>query len=321
MVEVIPVQRKSAVLAPSSLACLSDVATINLTLGCAHACRYCYARGYSTYPGDGRVVLYTNTLDKLRRELAGKRKRPYVVYFSPSCDLFQPVSQVLDLAYNVLAYLLNEGIGVSFLSKGVIPPEHFDLLCQYASRVRAQIGITTLDPNIAVCFEPYAAHPEIRIAQIGRLIAAGIETHARLDPIIPGVTDDEVTLEALFAKLARYGVKGAAASMLFLRPAIMQILQRELRDTSYIGLLLAYFSQCGRLSIQAERSTVTALPQTIREAVYAKVRSIAGRHDIAVHICACKNPDISQGTCHIAGRWSHANEYSEQPVFATIFDR
>ena len=82
----------------SSLACLADVATINLTLGCAHACRYCYARGYSTYPGDGRVVLYSNTLDKLRQELARKRKRPQTVYFSPSCDLFQPVPQVLDSA-------------------------------------------------------------------------------------------------------------------------------------------------------------------------------------------------------------------------------
>ena len=121
MVDVILAQRKSAVLAPSSLACLADVATINLTLGCAHSCLYCYARGYSTYPGDGRVVLYNNTLEKLRQELSRKRKRPHAIYFSPSCDLFQPVPQVLELGYQVLGYLLQEGIGVSFLSKGVIP--------------------------------------------------------------------------------------------------------------------------------------------------------------------------------------------------------
>ncbi|MHB9130882.1 MAG: SPL family radical SAM protein [Armatimonadota bacterium] len=314
MVAVIPTQRKSAVLAPSSLACLADVATINLTLGCAHACLYCYARGYSTYPGDGQVMLYANTFEKLRQELSRKRKRPHAVYFSPSCDLFQPVPHVLELGYQVLEYLLQEGIGVAFLTKGVIPPEHFDLLGRHASYVRAQIGVTTLDADIAACFEPYAAHPAVRVAQIKQLIAAGIETHARLDPILPGVTDDESTLETLFAELARHGVKQSAASVLFLRPAIMHILKRELQDTRYLDVLLQQFSQCGRLGIHAERSTVTALPQTKREEVYTKVRSIAERYDITVRICACKNPDIATGSCRIAGQWENTYLENEQPV-------
>ena len=60
-------------LTPSSLACLAHVPTVNLTAGCAHECCYCYARGYLTHPGEGRVAFYTNTLAKLRDEL---RKRP-----------------------------------------------------------------------------------------------------------------------------------------------------------------------------------------------------------------------------------------------------
>jgi DNA repair photolyase len=314
MVAIISTQRKSAVLAPSSLACLADVATINLTLGCAHACLYCYARGYSTYPGDGRVLLYSNTLEKLRLELSRKRKRPHAVYFSPSCDLFQPVAPVLALGYQVLEFLLHEGIGVSFLTKGVIPSEHLDLLCRYASHVRAQIGITTLNPEIAACFEPFAAHPQVRIAQMGRLIAAGVETHARLDPMLPGVTDEETALETLFAELARSGVKQSAVSLLFLRPTIMHTLKRALSGTPYQNLLFANFSQCGRLGIHAERSTVTALPQAVREAVYTKVRAIAARYDITVRICACKNPDISTGSCRIAGRWGDEHLNNDQPV-------
>lgn len=314
MVAVTPTQRKSAVLAPSSLACLADVATINLTLGCAHACLYCYARGYSTYPGDGQVVLYTDTLEKLRQELSRKRKRLHAVYFSPSCDLFQPVPQVLELGYQVLEYLLQEGIGISFLTKGVIPQKHFDLLSRHASCVRAQIGITTLDADIAACFEPQAALPAVRVAQIERLITAGIETHARLDPMLPEVTDDETTLEMLFAELSRRGVTQSAASILFLRPVIMHNLKHELQDTRYLEVLLRHFAQCGRLGIHAERSTVTALPQAIREQVYTKVRSIAERHGVTVRICACKNPDIATGSCRIAGRWETKHLESEQPV-------
>jgi hypothetical protein len=56
---------------------------------------------------------------------------------------------------------------------------------------------------------------------------------------------------------------------------------------------------------------VTALPLESREAIYARVRAIAKKHGIAVAVCACKNPDISKGTCHIAGDWGAA----QMPLF------
>jgi len=97
MVTVIRANRRSAVLTPSSIACLSHMPTINLTSGCAHGCLYCYTRGYTTHPGENKVVLYENTLEKLKDELARKRTKPRAVYFSPSCDLFQPLPEVLSL--------------------------------------------------------------------------------------------------------------------------------------------------------------------------------------------------------------------------------
>jgi pyruvate-formate lyase-activating enzyme len=59
MVNVIRVERKTAVLTPSSLACLSRIPTVNLTAGCAHGCLYCYTRSYSSYPGEDKVAFYT----------------------------------------------------------------------------------------------------------------------------------------------------------------------------------------------------------------------------------------------------------------------
>src|SRR4030042_5966617 len=128
MTQVIPIERKSAVLRPSSLACLVHVPTINLTAGCAHECRYCYARGYLTHPGEGKGAFYTNTLTKLREELLRKRKKPVTVYFSPSSDPFQPVPEVLDMAYDVFGHLFDSGIGVTFVTKGRIPDRHRNLL-------------------------------------------------------------------------------------------------------------------------------------------------------------------------------------------------
>jgi len=44
MSRVLLAERKAAVLAPSQLACLAWLPTINLTAGCAHECLYRYAR-------------------------------------------------------------------------------------------------------------------------------------------------------------------------------------------------------------------------------------------------------------------------------------
>ena len=123
MTTVIRAKRRSPVLASSGLACLSTLPTINLTTGCLHDCLYCYIRGYRNYPGEGRIVLYENTLDLLQDELSRMTAKPHAVYFSPSSDLFQPAPEVLDLSHAVLQFLFSQGVGVAFLTKGVIPGE------------------------------------------------------------------------------------------------------------------------------------------------------------------------------------------------------
>ncbi len=126
---------------------------------CAMICSYCYARGYSNYSGDGTVILYTNLVEKLEHELSRKRKAPGFVYFSPSCDAFQPVKQVLDTAYSLMALLLERGICVSFLTKGRIPDRFITLFKSHNNNVQAHIGITTLNRQLQKLIEPHAATP------------------------------------------------------------------------------------------------------------------------------------------------------------------
>jgi DNA repair photolyase len=303
MTEVIRVERKSAVLTPSSLVCLARAATVNLTAGCAHECRYCYARGYQTYPGDGRVRFYTNTLAKLREELRRKRKRPAAVYFSPSSDPFQPIPEVLEMAYEVFRFLLESGIGVAFVTKGRIPEPHRKLLAAHAPLVQGRVGLITLDPAVAAAFEPHAATPAVRLAQAAELIGAGVPVEARLDPIVPGVTDGADCLEPLCAALAGAGVRRIAASALFLRPAVVGSLRRHVEDKLMLNRMLDRFAGGGPLAIHAGHSRVRAVPSRARLEIMDRLRSIARRHGMEVLVCACKNPDIAGGSCHISGRW------------------
>ncbi|MHC4398607.1 MAG: SPL family radical SAM protein [Planctomycetota bacterium] len=306
MVQVLHSERKSAVLTASRLRCLARVPTVNLTAGCAHGCVYCYARGYSNYPGDGKVRLYANTVDKLRDELRRKRKKPEAVYFSPSSDLFQPVPEVLDMAYEVLQCLFASGIGVAFLTKGRIPDRHLRLLERNVPQVRAQIGLMSLDEDIIRVYEPYAASPRVRLAQARELARAGITTQVRLDPLLPGLTDDADHLNELFAALAWVGVKRIGASVLFLRPAIVGWLRRRVRPSAMLGPLEAAFASATRLEIHAGGSSVVALPADARRAIHDRLIRLAGAHGIEARLCACKNPDVTSSSCRIDGHWPGA---------------
>ncbi len=303
-------ERKSAILTPSSLSCLSNIPTVNLTLGCAHSCLYCYARGYSVYPGDNKVSLYVNILEKLEKELSLKRKLPQAVYFSPSSDLFQPLENVLELSHRVLNLLLAKDIGVAFLTKGKIPEKTLGLLREHAHIVRVQIGTITADDSVRRIFEPNAASVSVRLKQIEALVNAGIQVEARIIPIIPGITDTEVSMNSLLETLANTGIKKAAISTLFLRPMIARNLQKYINDSSITKRIMSHYLS-GRMPVLSPHSSIVPLPPSTRNEIYENVKRIAGIYGIEISVCGCMNPDIG-GSCNIVGHWSNSTEIPSQ---------
>lgn len=286
--------RKSSVLSPSSLKCLSDTFTINPTTGCVHLCSYCYARGYSNYPGDNTVVLYTNIAEKLEDELCRKRKLPGFVYFSPSCDAFQPVKQITDSTFSLMSILLERGIGVSFLTKGQIPDKFIGLFKRHHRRVQAHIGITTLNSRIQGMIEPYAATPKNRLKNINSLTNIGILPEIKLDPLLPGLTDSTLNLEPLFKILNRLGIKSAGINYLFLRPAIYKNIRKALAHTKALGCISRVFYNGVDLNLLAERSRVKALNPHFRMQQYKRISLLAEKYGIKTHLCGCKNPDVTK---------------------------
>ena len=269
-VNLIVKDRKSAVLTPSQLPCLSRVPTVNLTSGCAHGCLYCYSRSYSQYPGEDKVVLYGNTLQKLREEFRRKRVKPAFVYFSPSTDVFQPVQAVLRLAYDIFAFLLAQKIGIAFVTKGVIPAEHMALFKAHAGQVRAQIGLISLDSALLRIVEPGCASVEVRLRQIERLIRMGIETEVRLDPILPGLTDDSETLENLFRALAAWGIKRVALNVLYLRPVLFKILRDRIADKRVGERLVQRYVPGMKIRVCDDRFSQIALSRAEREEIFGR---------------------------------------------------
>lgn len=293
------IERKSPILGTSKLACLREVATVNLTAGCAHGCVYCYTRGYSTFPGEGIVCLYKNLAERLKEELRRKRKLPKRVYFSPSSDLFQPIDELREVALEVLQILFNAGVEVAFLTKGVIPEPHFQLLERFSSLCFAQIGLITTDDRVREIFEPDAASVAVRLAQIERLRTAGIPVTVRLDPILPEVTDSAETFDAICQATSRRGVQNLAASILFLRPGFASSLARHFSECDVptdlrpqLSRLLARFRTARPFAIHAGGSQTSALPLLERAAIFTRLAASAIRLSQTLHLCTCKNPDL-----------------------------
>lgn len=302
MVKILWAERKSPVFSASSLACLKSIPSINLTSGCAHDCIYCYALGYSGFPGEYIVVIYKNTLDKLKSEFLRKRIKPQAVYFSPSSDVFQPIPEVLEITHSVFEFLLSKDIGVAFLTKGRIPEKTLTIMLNHANKVRAQIGIITHDENIRRLFEPNAASIDTRLRQMAKMAACGIGVEARLIPILPGITDTPDSIEHLYNAIADSGVKNVAISALFLRPAIAVSLRRRISDEKILNNLLSFYQDEKRMPVHAGHSSIIPLSQQIREEIYARFRQRANKYNLNLSICGCMNPDIG-GICNITGNW------------------
>jgi DNA repair photolyase len=225
MVTLEPRLRKGKVLTPSAIPCLQRLPTVNVTLGCAHGCGYCYIQGYANYPGDEQIVLFTNTAGLIRAELQSMRRRPTRVYFSPSSDAFQYQPEVREVSLESMKVLLEAGVEVAFLTKGFLTAESYELFARHPGKVFAQIGITTMDQKLSKQIEPRAAPPRMRVAAISRLMELGIAVRPRLDPLIPDITDTSANLDMLFGELQPIGVRTASASFLFVR--VSEIAERH----------------------------------------------------------------------------------------------
>lgn len=97
------------------------------------------------------------------------------------------------------------------------------------------------------------------------------------------------------------GTNEMAASLLFLRSAVTDSLRRSLGGHPERLAVLRAFDGAGRMGIHADHSSMTALPREKRMEIFKRLQTVAEEFGLTLHICACKNPDLTQNVCRIAG--------------------
>ena len=198
-----------------------------------------------------------------------------------------------------MSTLLEAGIGVQFLTKAIVPPDFIKLFARFSNLVCGQVGLTCVDDNIRKIFEPGTASVSDKLATMQNLVEIGVTTGARADPLIYGVMDSDSALNNLFSAIAKTSVKEVAVNYLFLRPAIKKSIKKNILNGDLLAKILEPYSAGPTLPIGLKNSQGIALPKEIREKAFERIKNIASDFGLSIHICGCKNSDISPESCNI----------------------
>ncbi|MGC8506303.1 MAG: SPL family radical SAM protein [Thermoplasmata archaeon] len=181
--------------------------SLNPYLGCLHSCIYCYAMDFTRIRPStdwGKyVVVKTNLLDILRREV--KRKRKGIVGVSTITDPYQPVEGRFKLTRESIAMLADNGFSVTIQTKSPLVVRDTDILKKHRNRIDVGFTITTTDNSKARLLEPETPSPASRVEAIRRLRESGIETWIFFGPIIRGINDTTGDIRGMIEAAADTG--------------------------------------------------------------------------------------------------------------------
>lgn len=201
--------------------------TVNPYRGCTHACVYCYARGSHAWleldTGEGfdrEVVVKTNLVDVLRRELARPSWRREHVALGTNTDPYQRAEGRYRLMPGVLEALAASGTPLSVLTKGTLLRRDLPLLARAATQVPVGLGVSLAihDEALHTSLEPGTPSPRARLDVVRAARDAGLPCGVFLAPVLPWLTDSVEHLDTALARLAEAGATGVTVVPLHLRP-------------------------------------------------------------------------------------------------------
>src|SRR5271156_1685453 len=217
---------KSALNRIPNAAALPFQYTVNGYRGCSHACRYCFARPTHEYLDldcgndfDTQVVVKTNVVDVLRRELSRRSWCRETVALGTNTDPYQRAEGRYALMPGIIGALAESGTPLSILTKGTLLRRDLPLISQAAQQVPVSIAVSLAvgDAELHRDVEPGTPTPQARLGLIRAIRDAGLDCHVMVAPVLPHLTDSVEHLDRLLGQIAAAGATGATVFGLHLR--------------------------------------------------------------------------------------------------------
>src|SRR5438094_2296305 len=201
--------------------------TINPYRGCEFACKYCYARYTHEFMEmrngidcEQRMYDKQHAADLLRQELR-KVKPGEDIALGTATDPYQPIEKKLEITRAILQEISrHSGLEVGIVTKSAMVARDIDVLREVAKNIRISVSftVTTVDPELARILEPRAPRPDLRLQALFKLRDAGIRAGVICAPVLPGITDAPLQLEAVVRDGAEARASHIHANPLFLKP-------------------------------------------------------------------------------------------------------
>jgi len=244
--------------------------SLNPYTGCPHGCLYCYARSYIPHFSCCRPK--TDLLRRLSREAA--RIQPgRLVAMSNSSDPYPPLEEELRLSRSCLKILKAQGLAVQVVTKSCLVAQDADLLAGMSSCVA--MTLTTLDDSISRVLERGAALPGQRLKAMEKLADHGVPVSTRIDPIIPGINDDEI--ESLVSAASAAGAGHITSSTFKARPGGLKGLQNEFPEQ---GAALRRLLSAGEIM-----GGSLYLPVELRRDLMQRIKASSEEHGLTFSSC------------------------------------
>jgi len=176
----------------------------NIYRGCAHNCRYCYARlmtkRFESEPSDWQdVKMVENAVALARRDV--KLQPPGRIIFCSMTDPYQPIEAEARLARKVLEVLLDSAFHVLILTKSPLVTRDYDLIRGHGN---VEMGFTITSLDDIPFWEPYSPGNTKRIEALKKAHDMGIKTFVSIEPWIPDVTYPQLIIEKLKDRVDRF---------------------------------------------------------------------------------------------------------------------
>lgn len=239
--------------------------------GCDHGCLYCYASSYITnFP---HLRPKKDFLKKLEKEIQ-KIPAQSIITIANSSDPYNPLEEKLELTRKSLIILKKYPVQIILVTKSSLIERDIDILKDFPHIV-ACITLTTLKPSLSKRIEPQAPSPLKRLRAMHKL-SREIPVACRFDPLIPGLTTEEIT--EIVAKIKETGARQVITSIYKTRPDNFKRMGKAF--PRYKKLWDELYLEKGE-----KRNHYTYLPKVLREELILKVKTEAEKNGLLFSSC------------------------------------
>ncbi len=199
---------------------------INPYRGCEFGCKYCYARYAHEFmelrdPLQFERKIFAKHFDAAAfREELQRLPQGETIAIGTATDPYQPAERRFRVTRSILEVLATAaGFRIGITTKSDLVTRDIDVLQEIQRRhyLGIHMTITTVDRELARALEPMAPRPDLRLAAVRKLNAAGIRASIFSSPIMPLINDSDPSLDAVAKAAARANARAFGGNILFLK--------------------------------------------------------------------------------------------------------